>query len=151
MKIYRVSFIGHRQIIGQPHLQDRLEATVRDLLRNNEYVEFYMGRNGDFDLLAASAVKAAQKALDYKNSTLALVLPYSVKDVEYHEKYYDEICLPLDPKIHPKSAITKRNQWLVDNSDLLIAYVEPDRNGGAQATLNYAKKQGVKIVNLFSE
>ena len=54
----------------------------------------------------------------------------------------------IESKTHPKAAITKRNQWMMDNADLLIAYVEPGRKGGALTTLKYAEKQGIEIINL---
>ena len=55
---------------------------------------------------------------------------------------------PIDGKTHPKSAITKLNQWMVDNSDLLVAYVEDGREGGALTTLKYAERRGIEIINL---
>ena len=71
-----------------------------------------------------------------------------MKDDPYYEKFYDEICYPLDRKNHPKAAITKRNQWMISNADLLIAYVERERKGGALTALKFAEKQGVQIINL---
>jgi hypothetical protein len=50
-----------------------------------------------------------------------------MKDDEYYEKFYDEVQYPVDSKIHPKAAITKRNQWMVENAELLIAFVEEGR------------------------
>ena len=55
-----------------------------------------MGRNGDFDISAASAVKRAQKALGKHNSSLILVEPYSMKNDPFYEKYYDEVILPIE-------------------------------------------------------
>ncbi|MBO7196493.1 MAG: hypothetical protein J6V80_04105 [Clostridia bacterium] len=71
-----------------------------------------------------------------------------MKDDEYYEKFYDEIWYPVKPKTHPKAAITKRNQWMIDNADLLVAFVNLDQKGGALTTLKYAEKQGMEIVNL---
>ena len=148
MDVYRVTFIGHREIYGHCHLDDEIEKIVTDLIRKKEYVEFYVGRNGDFDISVASATKRAQNALGNQNSCLVLLQPYPMKDDPYYEKFYDEIWYPIDSKTHPKAAITKRNQWMIDNADLLVAYVEPDRKGGALTTLKYAQKQGVEIINL---
>ena len=50
MEIYQVAFIGHRRIDAYEHLEDRIEQIARDLIRQKEYVEFYVGRNGDFDI-----------------------------------------------------------------------------------------------------
>lgn len=148
MDIYRISFIGHREIYGHYNLEERIEQIAREHISKKEYVEFYVGRNGDFDIHVASAIKRTQNALGKHNCCLVLLLPYPTKDDEYYEKFYDEVWYPIDGKTHPKAAITKRNQWMIENSDLLVAYVEPDRKGGALTTLKYAEKQGIEIINL---
>lgn len=54
-------------------------------------------------------------------------------------------------KTPPKFAIIKRNEWMIDKSDFLIAYVEHNW-GGAYRTLEYAKKQSyTNIVILNSD
>lgn len=151
MDIFRIAFIGHRYIEGQYHLQDRIEDIIREKLHTKEYVELYVGRNGDFDISVASATKRAQEALGHQNSSLILLQPYPMKDDPYYEKFYDEIWYPIDSKTHPKAAITKRNQWMIDNADLLVAYVKLDRKGGALTTLKYAEKKGIEIINLAIE
>ena len=146
MNIYRVSFIGHRELTNIIKIENKLEELIKNLIRIHEFVEFYVGRNGDFDISVASCVKRAQKALGKANSALILVLPYATKDDEYYEKFYDEVIIPVNA--HFKAAITKRNEWLIDNSDTLIAYVENYRKGGAFTTLKYAEKQEKQIINL---
>ena len=148
MEIYRIAFIGHREIYGHYRLEEKIEQIAREKLHEKEYVEFYVGRNGDFDISVASAIKRAQKAIGHHNSCLILVQPYPMKDDEYYEKFYDELQYPVDSKIHPKAAITKRNQWMIENTELLVAFVEEGRKGGALTTLKYAQKNGVEIINL---
>ena len=150
MEIYRVGLFGHRTVYSDQGVSSKLEKAVKDLLREKEFVEFYMGRNGDFDMLAAAAVKCAQRDVDLKNSALSLVLPYSVKDIEYYQSYYDDIIFPLDNGTHFRTAITRRNEWIVDNCDLVIAFVEHE-SGGAHQALRYAQKRGVKVINLAAE
>ena len=124
-----------------------MESIVRGLLYQKEYVEFYVGRNGDLDISAATAIKRAQKALGNHNSSLILVLPYPAKDQKYYREFYDEVYLPIDRKTHFKAAITKRNEWMIDHSDLLIAYVKHS-HGGAYKALLYAEMKGIKINNI---
>ena len=150
MDIYRVAFIGHREICDIRYVENEIEELALNLLRRYEFVEFNIGRNGDFDISAASAIKRAQNKYGTQNSSLNLILPYKSKDECYFEKYYDEIYYPLDNSIHFKSSIKKRNEWMIDNSDLLICYIEENRQGGALTALQYASKQGVKIINLAS-
>ena len=147
METYRVSFIGHRKIYRIGEIEEFLNRYIYDLLSKKEYVEFYVGRNGDFDVIVASVIKNVQSAFGKHNSSLNLVLPYRSKDEEYYADFYDEICLPIDAKTHFKSAISKRNEWMIDNSDLLISYVE-DQHGGAYTAQKYAKRKGVETINI---
>ena len=149
--IYRVAFIGHRKIYDIRYIEDAIQEIAEGLLRTYEYVDFYIGRNGDFDISVASAIKRAQNHYDSSNSSLILVLPYAVKDEYFLEQFYDEICYPLDPQTHFKEAITKRNRWMIANADLLICYVEEGRYGGAMTTLKYAQNSGMHIINLAEE
>ena len=148
MDIYRVAFIGHRVLTHQYGLEDKIERVVRDIIREKEFVEFLMGRNGDYDIMAASTVKRVRESVGSDNSSLILILPYRMKDDEYYEKYYDVIEYPIDINTHPKAAITARNRWMIENADLLVAYVEKDRKGGAYTTMRYMEKLQKKTVNL---
>ena len=41
---------------------------------------------------------------------------------------------------------------MIDGCDTLICYVDPKRyRSGAKNAMNYAKRKGLKIVNLFDE
>ena len=148
MEIYRIAFIGHRKICGHDRPEETLEALIKEKLCGKEYAELYVGCNGDFDTLAAVAAKMVQKAQGKQNSRLVLIQPYPMKDDPFYEGFFDEVRYPVDWKTNPKAAITKRNRWMVDHADLLVAFVESDRSGDASATLEYAKKRGVEIINL---
>lgn len=150
MEPYRVSFIGHREIDRLLDVDLALEATVRRILCTREYVECYMGRNGEYDILTASVIKRVRRALARQNCTMNLVLPYHVKDEEYYADYYDDIFYPLEKTTHYKTAITKRNEWMMDHSDLLIAYVET-AGGGAYTAVQYAKRKGVHVINIADQ
>ena len=64
------------------------------------------------------------------------------------EKYYDRVDIPISA--HPKLAITKRNEWMAEQADLVICYIERE-SGGAYKAVQYAKKLGKDIVNLANE
>ena len=129
-------------------MENQLDNIVGELIRTKEYVEFYVGKNGDFDTMVASAIKRAQKRFGKENNSLILVLPYTVADIEFLEDFYDEIWIPDElHSVHFKNAISKRNAWFVKNSDLLIAYVLRDK-GGAANCLKFASKTEIKTINL---
>ena len=150
MKMLTVSLFGHRQVDDLWRLEERLYPILKNLIGATEYINFLIGRNGEFDEHVASVIKRVQKEIGQENSTVTLVLPYTVADLEYYEKYYDDIIIPDEVYgAHPKSAITLRNRWMIEHSDLVIVYVARDR-GGAFAAMNYAKKMNKGIINLFA-
>ena len=143
--IYTVSLFGHRDFDAHIILEERLFSILKDLISSERHVNIYIGRNGEFDIFSASVVKRAKKGAE--NISLTLILPYLVKDVEFYEKYYDDIIV-LDLKnVHPKAKITKRNQYMVEVCDLFVCYVDR-ATGGAYSALKYAEKLNKKIINL---
>ena len=78
--LYRELF-GHRRIADWQTAEIRLFRQFSDLIKTKEYVEFLVGRNGDFDRMAASAVRSAKLELDYGNSELVYVAERHVRNV----------------------------------------------------------------------
>ena len=152
MNLYAVSFFGHRQIDNVFVIEQRLEMMIRKLLVSKEYVEFLVGRDGEFDQLVASTVRRCKRAIRDDNSALVLVLPYATAEYRNNEQsfheYYDEIeiCTESAEK-HFKSAHQTRNRSMVDRSDLVVFCVEHN-SGGAYQTMQYAKKVNANIINL---
>ena len=107
---YRVVLFGHRDFYGHRTLDERLYPLLKDLIRTKPFVEIYIGRNGEFDIYAATVVKRVQNAMGKANNEFICVLPYPEKDMEYYEEYYDNVMIPeCIGRTHPKGAITKRN------------------------------------------
>ncbi len=149
MNIFTVSLFGHREIGNIWHLENQLYTIIKELIQTKTYVAFMIGRNGEFDKYAASVIKRIQKEEGKENSDITLVLPYTVADIEYYEEYYDGIIIPDTVNdAHPKSAITLKNRWMVERSDLVIVYVENNK-GGAYRAMKYAEKLNKKVVNLY--
>ena len=95
MNLYAVSFFGHRQIDNIFVIEQRLETIIQELLLTKEYVEFFVGRDGEFDQLVASTIRRCKRAIRDDNSALVLVLPYATAEYRNNEQsfqeYYDEI------------------------------------------------------------
>ena len=115
MNIFTVSFFGHRMIDRPFLIEQRLESLIRRLINTKEYVDFIVGRSGDFDQYASSAVLRVRKAVGDHNSSLTLVLPYPTAEYlnnqESFEDYYSYVeHLQHTIRRHFKSAIVK---WLI--------------------------------------
>lgn len=152
LKIYTVTFFGHRYIDNIYKVKTLLEEQIRTVVNKYEYVDFIVGRNGDFDRCASSAVKLIQKEYRDDNNSLILLLPYPTAEYmnnqEQFEEYYNEIEISQKAAIaHPKAAIYIRNCQIIDRADLIICYIE-HQCGGAYAAVKYAAKQQKSIINL---
>ena len=142
LNIYTVSFFGHRYVDRFRLIEDRLEELIIKLLREYEYVDFLVGRNGDFDQLVSSTIRRAKREFRDDNCSHVLVLPYNSAEFQNNEdsfaEYYDEIEIcPEAHAAHFKAAMQIRNRSMVDRSDLVICYVEHN-SGGAYQTIQYA-------------
>ena len=150
-----VCFFGYREIYNLFELEEKLEEHIRILLESKEYVEFLVGRNGEFDQLASSTVRRVKRNYRDDNSALVLVLPYLSAEYEKNEEafqeYYDEVEIcQSSSAAHFKAAMQVRNREMVDRSDLVVCYIEHN-SGGAFQTVQYAKKKNKEIVNLSDQ
>ena len=151
--IYTVSFFGHRRIENSFRLEEVLEDIICRLLWEKEYVEFLVGRDGDFDQLVSSTVKRCKRKVGDHNSALIWIQPYPkaeyLNDEESFHNYYDEIEIcETSASAHFKAAIQIRNRSLVDRSHLAVFFVE-QKHGGAYQTMRYAEKKKLPLINLW--
>ncbi len=147
MDTYRIAFIGHREIEEKQYLEVPMDKLIKENLREQDFVELLVGSVGDFNLLASVSVKMVQRDVGNQNSRLVLIMPYHTQDDDFYERFYDEVRY-IELKNDHQTIASKRNKWMIDHADLLVAYVESDRNGEAMTALKYAERKGVKIINL---
>ena len=152
LDIFTVVFFGHRYIDNPFKVEELLEEQIGKLINEKEYVDFLVGRNGEFDKCVSSAVLRVRKNIRDDNSALVLVLPYVTAEYlnneEYFREYYTDVEISYSASMaHPKSAIQIRNREMVDRADLIICYIE-NKEGGAWETVEYAQKQGKAVINL---
>lgn len=152
MDIFTVSFFGHRQITCPETIETALEHLICELLKHRPYVDFLVGRSGDFDLLTASVIRRCKKIFRDDNSSLILVLPYMTAEYANNESsflsYYDEVEIcPASDRRHFKAAYQIRNRTMVDRSDLVVFCVEHP-SGGAYQTMLYTGQHGIPYINI---
>ena len=61
MRTFTVSFFGHRQIEAPFQVESQLEKLISQLLQQNEFVEFLVGREGEFDQLVSSTIRRCKR------------------------------------------------------------------------------------------
>ena len=139
----KATFIGHGEC---PNVNiNEVRENIIDLIKNHGVEEFISGGMGNFDLLCAEIVHKLKE--NYPNIKSYVVIPYLNFNIRC-PNYYDGSIYPEGfEKFYFKSAIIKRNKYLVDNSEYAVCYVNHNW-GGAVKTYEYAKKKGLQIINL---
>ena len=148
-------FTGHRDIspAKEPVIREKLREILVRLIEEG-YTSFYNGGAIGYDLLAAEVVLELKEA--YPHIRLIIIVPcagqtrgWSEKNVIRYEKVTalaDEVkCLS---SVYYNGCMQARNRYMVDNSALVIAYLER-ATGGSAGTVRYAEGQGKEIVNVF--
>ncbi len=133
-------FIGHSKIYAGVTYDQVAEAVERHI---TEYgvTDFLVGNYGQFDRMAARAVKAAKAR--HPDIHLYLMLPYrpELGRPLPDREGFDNFVYPQEMEGVPhKFAIPRLNRLMVDDADYAIAYVRFTW-GGAYATLEYARRR----------
>ena len=152
MDIFTVSFFGHRVVENIIEVEKSLEEYIENIMLEKNFVEFLVGRNGEFDKLVASVISKKRKQLRDDNNSLTLILPNLTAEYlnnrENFENYYGKIeVFESEKNIHFKAIIRKRNEYMIEKSNLVVCYVNKNF-GGAYEALKYARKCGKQIYKI---
>ncbi len=135
METLAVCFAGHRYEWQNANIENKLKQTIENLIKQG-YHTFFDGDKGYFDKLSAQILFELKKT--YPQIKIYKVLStYNPKSIETK---HDDTILPEIEELFPKQKIIKRNQWIVDNSDVLICHIIERHKSGAYSTYKYAKK-----------
>lgn len=139
-----ITFVGHGSVCYGEDIFQKVIRAVKENVHPGERVSFYCGGYGNFDHLCA---RACRKIItEGIAGEVLLVTPY-LNAVSEEHRLYDAVIYPPLEQVPLRYAISKRNQWMIRQADLVIAYVFSSV-GGAYKTLSYAKRKKKNIVNL---
>lgn len=146
-----ITFCGHSDYLEHKEDEERL-LSLLETIANGRHVDFYLGGYGKFDSFAKKCAEKFKKT--HNDAKIIFVTPYLNKWLddrrEYLEKEYDEILYPELENTPLRYAIAKRNEWMINHSDYLIAYVRT-HYGGAYNALLYADKHKTPYTNFYLE
>ena len=143
-----ITFCGHSNCLFSDEEKEKLKQLLIKEISKNPTCKFYLGGYGDFDSLCLRTLRELKT--DFPDIELLFITPYldnNYSKLELAKYYYDDIIFPPIENVPRKFAILKRNEWMVDSADLVIAYVKYSW-GGAAKTLEYAKRKKVPIINI---
>lgn len=136
------TFFGHRDTPKE--IRSLLKSTIIDLIVNKKVMMFYIGNHGNFDKLVIKTLQELK--IEYSQIDYAVVLAY-IPNKSTHNDTIQTIYpegIELTP---PRFAIAKRNKWMVNISDYVIAYITHSFGGAWQYT-TFAEKKGKLVINL---
>ncbi len=146
-----ITFADHSFVPSQNKIKEIVKEQIRNHISNDEFVTFYLGGYGHFDSICAHACRELRQ--EFSKVELVYVTPYrslseqeKIKDMQRMGIYDTSIYPPIE-NTPPKFAISKRNEWMMANADLVIVYVNRTY-GGAYQSLQAAKRKKKKIINI---
>lgn len=157
-QLHTCCLTGHRpQKLGLSEAETKtlLEKAI-DMAIGNGFTTFITGMAPGVDIWAAEIILEKSK----HNSTLHLIcaIPHPgfekrktkreekrCKNIIGNADYTQIIC-----KHYFKACYQKRNEFMVDNSNLVIAVWNGEKSG-TKNTIDYACRKGVKVVNVLNK
>ncbi len=145
-------FSGHRNIKDKDAVSERIYSAISSLYQRG-ITHFISGMAVGFDMLAARQVIRLRS--EHSEVRLICALPGRDQTVLWDEGSmiaYKTITEMADEVINidmwsGRDALLKRDRYMVDNSEHIVAYLARER-GGTFYTVNYARKKGLNIINL---
>ena len=152
----RVTFFGHRRIRNESEVRQRLLAEIEKQIKLG-VDRFLIGTHGTFDNMALSCCRELRQI--YKDIKIVVVFtslhPFQKDEFGFSgiDTYKDvETLTYAIEDEHFKNQIVVNNRYMVDESDIVICYVDFDEyRSGAKRAVNYAKRKNKTIINLFKE
>lgn len=137
------TFFGHRDC--PETVKGRLRETLLDLIEHYEVDLFYVGNQGRFDAITRDVLRELKK--EYPQIAYAVVLAYMPEKKKEPDDISDTIVPEGLEFVHPRYAISWRNEWMLKRSDYVVTYITHDW-GGAYRYAQKAIRQSKCICNL---
>ena len=136
-------FFGHREVTH--NIREKLTAIIDKLITDDGVTEFYLGNQGRFDSMVYSVLKEMKEK--YQQIRYTVVLAY-MPDEHIKEVYGEDTLFPDGMESVPKKyAISKRNDWMIQQSGFVVCYVYKI-TGGAAKFSEKAEKKGLRIIGV---
>lgn len=153
-----ITFCGHKDVYDGEKIYLELKSILTEIFSNalnaGQSLTFLCGHYGNFDALSSKAVDEIRRLFPTVRTEKLFITPYitpSHKEKnENIKKFYDDIIYPPIENTPLKFAISKRNEWMIEQSDIIISYVT-HAWGGAYTTQAYAIRKKKEIIIVDSE
>lgn len=142
----RLGVTGHRSFVDTDETR---RMRIWDILRGADVV--YTGMALGFDRYIAEVC--------YENGIpFVACIPFEGQEAMWHEadKQRYRTLLDAAQKVmyvcvggYANWKYLKRNEYIVDNTDMMLAYWDSKPSGGTYHCISYAKTRGKKVINVY--
>ncbi|MBQ8765179.1 MAG: hypothetical protein IJZ16_00060 [Clostridia bacterium] len=121
------TFFGHKDTPKE--IEPTLRSTLIDLIENKNVNMFYVGNNGNFDTMVRRQLEDLSQTYPITYSVVLAYLPTE-------KNKYDNLTNTIYPEgletVPKRFAISWRNKWMIQQSDIVVTYVTHNFGGAAQ-------------------
>lgn len=139
------TFFGHKDTPKE--IEPTLRSTLIDLIENKNVNVFYVGNNGNFDNMVRRQLEDLSQTYPITYSVVLAYLPTE-------KNKYDNLTNTIYPEgletVPKRFAISWRNKWMIQQSDIVVTYVTHNFGGAWQfKTVAEQMRKRVIELNLF--
>jgi len=139
-------FFGNSTIWNVKEIADKIRKAVVDLITNKQVDTFFVGIKGEFETLSHKILQEIR--LDYSHIKIMLVIAYE-RDLHKCRYHFDDFYYPPLAEVGYRGwSIAKRNDWIVEHTDYVIACNQ--YQGRAYNYCKRAKNKGKTIIEIAS-
>ena len=128
-----ITFIGHSFVSSHDRIKKEVKERIRKIGAGAEKITCYLGGYGAFDEICACACRELKK--ENERVEVVYITPYfslseqeKIKEMQ-RRRLYDATVYPPIENVPLRFAVLKRNEWMIKNADLIIAYVDHTYGG----------------------
>lgn len=137
------TFFGHRDCPDT--VKEKLRESLTDLIEHHGVHMFYVGHQGRFDAITRGVLRELKR--EYPQIDYAVVLAYMPENKKESDLISDAIVPEGLELVHPRYAISWRNNWMLKRSDYVVTYITHDW-GGAYRYAQKAMRQSKCVRNM---
>ena len=136
------TFFGHKD--APKEIEPTLRSTLIDLIENKNVNVFYVGNNGNFDTMVRRQLEDLSQTFPITYSVVLAYLPTE-------KNKYDNLTNTIYPEgletVPKRFAISWRNKWMIQQSDIVVTHVTHNF-GGAWQFKKMAERLNKHVINL---
>lgn len=139
------TFFGHSECPSS--IRPKIRSVLVDLIENCAVDTFYVGRQGSFDAMVSTVLRELSTVYTHIRYAVVLERLPDKRDLLNQRDFSDTILPEGVECVHPRFAVSWRNNWMLKQSDYVVTYITHSWGGAAQFA-EKAARQKKTVINI---